>query len=194
MDSIRISRTLSRIRDRYIQFMICDQDKKADLLNKLVMDTISVLQISRSLSTLLFTEWLSYIYKWVKKDRDIIFDICRYKSIISIERNRRCPNVLSFKKIVGTNNFRQWNFFLINRENGNSFNQYNAIQQVIYAIIGAKCFCLNNTGTINSLFCKQEKTDLSYEACQFREVIIRLIQMWLYLLLVLLVFSTVNYS
>lgn len=194
MDSIRISRTLSRIRDRYIQFMICDQDKKADLLNKLVMDTISVLQISRSLSTLLFTEWLSYIYKWVKKDRDIIFDICRYKSIISIERNRRCPNVLSFKKIVGTNNFRQWNFFLINRENGNSFNQYNAIQQVIYAIIGDKCFCLNNMGTINSLFCKQEKTDLSYEACQFREVIIRLIQMWLYLLLVLLVFSTINYS
>lgn len=194
MDSIRISRTLSRIRDRYIQFMICDQDKKADLLNKLVMDTISVLQISRSLSTLLFTEWLSYIYKWVKKDRDIIFDICRYKSIISIERNIRCPNVLSFKKIVGTNNFRQWNFFLINRENGNSFNQYNAIHQVIYAIIGDKCFCLNNTGTINSLFCKQEKTDLSYEACQFREVIIRLIQMWLYLLLVLLVFSTINYS
>lgn len=114
------------------------------------------------------------------------------------ERNRRCPNVLSFKKIVGTNNFRQWNFFLMNRENENYFNQFgknleekcSASQQVIYAIIGDKCLCLNNTGITNCLFCKQEKTDLSYQACQFREMIIRLIQMWLYLLLVLLVFST----
>ena len=48
MDSIQISRTFSRIRDRYIQFMICDQDKKADLLNKLVINTIYVNSFSEA--------------------------------------------------------------------------------------------------------------------------------------------------
>ena len=43
---------------------------------------------------------------------DIVFNIYKDESIKYVERNRRCSDTLSFKKIVGINIIRQWNSFL----------------------------------------------------------------------------------
>ena len=51
---------------------------------------------------------------------DIVFDVYNNDSIKNVERNRRCSNALSFKKIVGTNVVRQWNSFLGDNKNKNS--------------------------------------------------------------------------
>ena len=63
-------------------------------------------------------------------------------------------------------NNSQWDFFSGGYENKNSRNQFlvsslrNTMptNKVTYANIGKKCFSLNDSGTINYLFCKQEET------------------------------------
>ena len=118
---------------------------------------------------------------------DVVFDINKDESIKNVERNRRCSDTLSFKKIVGTNVIRQWNSFLGDNNNKNSlvhflvdnWREYTMpVNKVIYATIGDKCICLSDSMNTPTLLCKQEETDTriflhcKHASARFREVII----------------------
>ena len=77
----------------------------------------------------------------------IVFNIYKYDLIKSFERNGRCSDTLSFKKIVGTNVIRHWNSFLADNNNKNSVDHFlvnswkkytKPVNKVIYANIGAQ--------------------------------------------------------
>ena len=118
---------------------------------------------------------------------DIVFDIYKVESIKNVERNRRCSDTLSFKKIVGTNVIRQWNLFLGDNNNKNSLVHFLVnnwreyampVNKVICETIGDKCICLNDPLNMPTLFCKQEEADTriflhcKHASARFREVII----------------------
>ena len=99
---------------------------------------------------------------------DIVFDIYKDESIKNVERNRRCSDTLSFKEIAGTNVIRQWNSFLGDNKKKsplfifevNNWRKYTMpVNKVIFATIGDKCICLNDSINMPGLFCKQEEAD-----------------------------------
>ena len=101
---------------------------------------------------------------------------------------------VQIKKIVGTNIIRQWNSFLGDNNNKNSFVHFLVnnnwrehtmpVNKVIYATIGDKWICLNDSMNMPNLFCKQEEADTriflpcKHASARFREVIIHTPDSW----------------